>query len=197
MAAQIKHMVLADHANIRQLMDQIERAVGTGGVGGRDRLFAQLVEELTRHAKLMSEVVAPVVGHSGDAYEDDRLIRFAGELAREDKGSDEWPKRFDSLRSDVDELFARHTDMLTGVDDLQSRRLAKDYARAKIKAIRAGGYVGRRWLGRSAAAVGSIAAVLAAGGAVFAWLRSRKGRRSDAVPLKVVEGDRETSIAAE
>jgi hypothetical protein len=206
MPADIKHMVLADHANIRQLMDQIERATAADGVGGRDNLFEQLQNELERHLELMADVIQPALGnsHDGTGDADKRLLGALDDLARLDKLTADWAGQFDSFRNEVDTAFSRHTEMLSAVDEFRARQLARDYARAKIVLIRKGGYVGRRGLGRTAAIAGGVAAAGLAGILALTWWRSQSeepvasGRRNEPrLDASAIEGQRETSIAAQ
>lgn len=181
----IRHMLASEHANIRQLTDQIMRALG-GGVDGRDNLFAQLDLELRRHLALMEDVVHPALNsdpraraHVSESGMMHRDIRHAlSELAVGDKDSRAWTDRFNRFTEQLDRLFQHHSDLVAiareALDPTQAQELLRKYERAKIADLRAARYGLTRRTVRNGAIAGSIIGAVAL--ALGATVRRRRGR---------------------
>lgn len=182
---ELRHLVSVDHANIRQLVDQIRRASTSEGAWGRNRLFEHLDDEVRRHNMLMEQVVMPELGDastSRDPHASHReLVRMLDGLGTGDKESAEWTSRFETLTDELDRVFGEHMQVIgtsSGRADL--RGLARAYERAKIKAIRSSGYVSR-WSGRRGrvAGIGLGLGLAAAAIAAVAWQRRARQENAD------------------
>lgn len=135
----LRHIVSADHANIREIADQIRRSAGTEGPTGRDSLFDQFDDELRRHMMLMETVVMPAAGSdsgvSGNSHDTHRdLMQGLDALGPGDRGSAEWTGRFEAFTDELDRIFGEHMQLVASLAD--SDGVARRYQRAKLKALR-------------------------------------------------------------
>jgi hypothetical protein len=188
----LRHIVTVDHANIRQLIEQLLRSPTAGGATGRDNLFEQLDNEVRRHLKLMKKVIMPAMQDAGGATtsRDPRtasknLKQMLDDLYTGDKSSEEWTSRFQSFSDELDRVFGEHTQMIATLDARSdSDEIAREYERQKAKLIRSGGYVSR-WGGNGGrvAGIGIGLAVAAVAGAML-WRRRSQARGSDIIPTQ-------------
>lgn len=98
-------LLLADHAEAKQLMSTVESSSG----GSKQEAFEKLVFELARHETAEEEVVYPALRKldGGDAVADARIKeegeakKALAELEKLDIAGTEWDTKFASLRTDV------------------------------------------------------------------------------------------------
>lgn len=182
----LRHIVSVDHANIRQLADQLLRSASATGPTGRDNLFDQLDNEVRRHLMLMTTVIMPAAPSTGPATSRDphashkELERMLDNLATGDKNGADWTSRFESFSDELDRAFGEHMQMVATLGD--DRELAMKYERAKAKAIRSGGYVSR-WRGNRKTIAG-VGLGLAAAALVAALWRRRRADAGDIAPTR-------------
>jgi hypothetical protein len=178
----LRHIVSVDHANIRQLADQIRRSTS------REGLFKQLDSEVRRHLKLMMKIIMPAAEARGGstvsrdphaAHKD--LKRMLDSLDGGDKNSAEWTSRFEAFSDELDRAFGEHTQMIATLGD--DEELARQYERAKLKAIRSGGYVSRLRGNRKTIA-GISLGLAAAALATALWRKRSRSDRGDIVPTR-------------
>lgn len=135
----LRHILSTDHANIREIADQIRRSAGTEGPTGRDSLFDQFDDELRLHMMLMEKVVLPAVGPGSAMSRDphqahDTLMAHLDALESGDRGSADWTQRFEAFTDELDRVFGEHVQMAASVGD--SEEVARRYEHAKLKALR-------------------------------------------------------------
>lgn len=145
----LRHLVSADHANIRQIADQIRRSAGRDGVTGRDRLFEQFDDEVRRHMMLMETVVMPALSSDPGVPREPHathhdLMQRLDDLGDGDPGSADWTDRFEAFAEALDRMFGEHMQMVAALPD--SGRIASAYRRAKLKSLRAASRGPRGWL---------------------------------------------------
>ncbi len=181
----LRHQMSVDHANIRQLADQLLRAAGNQGARGRDNLFEQLDDEVRRHVTIFEAVVAPALASSAAAPSRDHheahrdLERQLDGLAAGDKSSNEWTARFETFSDALDRAFGEHMQMVgSTAANVDGDELGRAYARAKIKAIRSSGYVSR-WRGRRGRIAGIGLGLGLAALAAVAWQRRSRAATAD------------------
>jgi hypothetical protein len=181
----LRHQMSVDHANIRQLADQLLRAAGNEGARGRDNLFDQLDNEVRRHSMLVETVVIPSLADGGATPSRDHhgshreLERLLDGLSSGDKSSTEWTARFEMFGDELDRVFGEHMQMIgTMGTRVDGRELGRAYARAKIKAIRSSGYVSR-WSGRRRRIAGIGLGLGLAALAAVAWQRRSRAGATD------------------
>ena len=187
----LRHIVAVDHANMRQLIEELLRSPTATGATGRDNLFDQLDSEVRRHLKLMDKVVMPAMQAEGGATtsrdpqgEHKELKRMLDELDSGDKSSSEWTSRFQAFTDRLDRAFADHTQMVAQIEQRpDARDIAMQYERAKAKAIRSGGYVSR-WGGNGRAIAGIGIGLAAAAVAAALWRRRSQSDRGDIIPTQ-------------
>lgn len=185
----LRHIVTVDHANIRQLADQIMRSASASGPTGRDNLFDQLDNEVRRHLMLMTTVIMPAAGSATTSRDPhaghDELERSLDDLATGQKDGAQWTTRFEHFSDELDRVFGEHTQLVAALaSSSDADRIARDYERAKMRAIRSGGYVSR-WRGNRKAITG-IGFGLAAAAAVAAvlWRRRSRDNTDDVIPTQ-------------
>lgn len=176
-----------DHANIAQLIHETPNALnGPGVVRSRERLLADLVDELDRHGAALAASLYPPL------QRDPRTSRLVDELAREQaafmrdlrslarRGDNSgWLDRFEDATYAVDHCLHRHVhELVPAARALLSadavERAGHAYVRAKLQALRGRGSAlpGADLVG-GAATGAAIAAV--AGLGLLAWrLASRR-----------------------
>ncbi len=146
-------LVVADHANIDELCQEVLRATGHGP-NGRAHLFSELDTELERHIRAKESVLYPVLagyeptrGYLAELERDNEDIRRRlDDLAdASDKNSYRWAVDFKELASTITHAFSRerHGVLTIARGVLEPREadaLRHAYERAKIAAIEA-----RRW----------------------------------------------------
>jgi|GEM_PF-6833054 len=184
----LRHIVSVDHANIRQVADQLLRSASAAGPTGRDRLFDQLDDEVRRHLTLMTGVIMPAAESRGgtttsrDPHASHKdLERTLDGLRRGDKDGAEWTSRFEAFSDELDRVFGEHTQTIAALGD--DEELARRYERAKLKAIRSGGYVSR-WRGNRKALAGLGLGLAAAAVAAALWRRRGRADASDIAPTQ-------------
>lgn len=185
----LRHIVMVDHANIRQLIEQLLRSPTATGATGRDNLFDQLDNEVRRHLKLMKKVVMPAMQDTSGATtsRDPRtahknLKQMLDDLDSGDKSSEEWTSRFQAFSDELDRVFGEHTQMITTLEaGSGSDEIAREYERQKAKMIRSGGYVSGRSNGRAIAGIGLGLAAIAA---VALWRRRGRSDEGDIIPTQ-------------
>ncbi|MFC4174969.1 hemerythrin domain-containing protein [Microvirga sp. GCM10011540] len=189
-------MVLADHANIRELCREVLHATG-GGPNSRAHLFEELDIEIERHFRAEEKVLYPALAQDQrtEQYldeleqEHDEIRRRLDELAsRPDKDSRSWGLSFNELTSTIRLHFSlEENGILTVargvVDAREAEELRRAYEREKIASIQA-----RRWHLPAAimperygistgTALGVLAGLGALWGVALAWRMSHQGQK--------------------
>ncbi|AWN54629.1 hemerythrin domain-containing protein [Methylobacterium sp. 17Sr1-1] len=199
----IWRLIERDHANINQLIHEIPNALnGAGVVRSRERLLADLIDELRSHGTAIdASLIAPLRSHAEAkslieelAREHDNFTSQLNGLAKYDnKGLAGWLNTFEDVTYLVDQHLHRHRNELLPM----ARRLlsyegiskaASTFIRAKSEALRAGGQSRQSATGPSEFFLVAAVGLAAAGAALLAWrfglLRGtqelgRPGGRSD------------------
>lgn len=180
----IWRLIERDHANINQLVREIPNALnGTGVVRSRERLLADLIDELRSHGVAIdASLLAPLRSHAEAKSLIDELAHehehFASKLNSllkyQNKGLEGWLNTFEDVTYLVDQHLHRHRNELLPM----ARRLlsphevsaaASTFIRAKSNVIRSGGRSRPTPAGSSEFFLVAAVGLAAAGAALLAW----------------------------
>lgn len=183
------HLIRVDQANMEQLVQDILRAFASTGVGGRDRLFAELDKELRQYLTLVETILLPELRDDarfrGLAERapplHDVIRRLLDDLRHGDKSGHDWTAQFEAFVTRLGELFGAHVQLLTmartTVDGQIARRLTNRYKRAKLATLRAHGRGRAHANGSARMLIGALIG-LGATALTAAALRRRSARES-------------------
>jgi len=98
-----------DHQKIRRLFERLADAA-SGTIKERERLFAELKQELTLHSEVEEQHFYPALEENEEARdlveeafeEHDEFKRLLDELDQIDKADDTWLDQLEELREDVE-----------------------------------------------------------------------------------------------
>ena len=189
-------MVLADHANIRELCREILHATG-GGPNSRAHLFAELDTELDRHFRAEEKVLYPALARdqrtrnyiSEVEQEHEEIRRRLNQLAgHPNKNSRSWALNFNELASTIRLHFSLEENGVLNVargilDPQEEERLTRAFEREKIAYLQArrwhvpAALVPERYGVSSGMAVGVVAGIAAIWGIALAWRMSHLSQR--------------------
>lgn len=180
----IWRLIDRDHANINQLVREIPNALnGTGVIRSRERLLADLMDELRSHSiAIDASLVAPLQSHAeakslidGLAREHEHFTSQLNSLLKyQNKGLEGWLNTFEDVTYLVDQHLHRHRNELVPM----ARRLlspqeviiaASTFIRAKSDVIRSGGRSRQPPAGSSEFFLVAAVGLAAAGAALLAW----------------------------
>ncbi|ACA20001.1 hypothetical protein M446_5711 [Methylobacterium sp. 4-46] len=178
----IWQLTARDHANITALVREIPYALnGPGVVRSRERLLADLMDELEGHAEALEASLFDALGAHGRAggllddlrRERGQVMRQLDQLARRHRrGSEGWLSTFEDVTYLVDQHLYRHTHELLPLaretlSPAEVQEVTRTFARAKMRGLRQGarrrpplapssGLFGPLALGLAAAAVAAM-----------------------------------------
>jgi hypothetical protein len=180
----IWRLIERDHANITQLIREIPNALnGPGVVRSRERLLADLLDELRVHAAAVEASLMTALGRHAEArglvsdlrHEHERAmseLRALAKYGRHDVSG--WLNRFEDVSYLVDQHLHRHTHEVRPL----ARRLlsaqeiheaAQAFVRARGQALRGSGWTPRRKAEPSEFALVATVGLAAVGAALLAW----------------------------
>lgn len=180
----IWRLIERDHANINQLIHEIPNALnGAGVVRSRERLLADLIDELQTHGSAVNaSLLSPLRSNAEAKILIDELSReheiFISQLKSllkyDHKSLDGWLSTFEDVTYLVDQHLHRHRNELLPM----ARRLlsyeginkaASTFIQARSESLRAGGQSRQASTGPSEFFVVAAVGLAAAGAALLAW----------------------------
>ncbi|ACL61649.1 conserved hypothetical protein [Methylobacterium nodulans ORS 2060] len=147
-------LIARDHANIAELIREIPNALnGPGVIRSRERLLADLIDELRAHSEAVeASLFEPLSAHgrAGELIDDLRhehgqVMRQLSQLSSHHrKGSEGWLNTFEDATYLVDQHLYRHRhDLLPmareALPSEEVRTATTAFVRAKVRALQASG----------------------------------------------------------
>jgi hypothetical protein len=139
---EILHLIEADHQKVAELLQKLHNT--RGARQNRQRLFAEVKEELELHTHAEEQVFYPALQAFDEAHdlvldaqeEHQLVLELLDDMAHDADADAEWDEKLDELRENVEghiedeenELFDVARELFSAE---QSRQLAADWQRVK------------------------------------------------------------------